>query len=106
MENPIPGQSAEYNDNRISLYVGQNGKCAITKCELEIGQMEAHHKVPRSLCGTDKYDNLLFVTTEVHKLIHATNVETIQYYQQKLGLEEKAIRKVNKLRILAGNCEL
>lgn len=106
LENPIPGQSTEYNDNRISLYVGQNGKCVITKRELEIGQMEAHHKVPRSLGGADKYENLLFITRDVHKLIHATNIVTIQYYQQKLGLEEKAIRKVNKLRILAGNCEL
>ena len=31
MNNPILGQSNEYNDNRISLYVGQGGLCAITK---------------------------------------------------------------------------
>jgi RNA-directed DNA polymerase len=27
MENPVGDKSAEYNDNRISLYVGQQGKC-------------------------------------------------------------------------------
>ena len=31
MEHPIQGQSTELNDNRISLYVAQRGKCAICK---------------------------------------------------------------------------
>ena len=30
MRNPIPYRSAAYNDNRISLYCAQFGKCAIT----------------------------------------------------------------------------
>ena len=30
MCNPIEGRAIEYNDNRVSLYVGQKGKCAIT----------------------------------------------------------------------------
>ena len=31
LENPIPSQSIEYNDNRLSLLVGQNGLCKISK---------------------------------------------------------------------------
>ena len=30
MRNPVKGKSVEYNDNRISLYVAQNGKCAVS----------------------------------------------------------------------------
>jgi hypothetical protein len=48
MNNPIQGQSTEYNDNRISLYVGQRGTCALTKEKLRISDVEVHHKVPRS----------------------------------------------------------
>lgn len=40
MENPIINQSTEYDDNRISLYVGQNGKCGITGKKLELNHME------------------------------------------------------------------
>lgn len=44
MHNPIIERSVEYNDNRISLYVGQKGKCYITGKELNIGNMHCHHK--------------------------------------------------------------
>lgn len=54
LQNPVRGQSIEYNDNRISLYVGQNGLCAITKQPLLIGDMECHHKIPKYRNGTDE----------------------------------------------------
>ncbi|OAA85383.1 group II intron reverse transcriptase/maturase [Clostridium ljungdahlii] len=68
MENPVLGQTTEYNDNRISLYVAQNGKCSITGKILEIGNMECHHKKPKELGGKDEYNNLIFVLKDVHKL--------------------------------------
>ena len=36
MKNPVQNQSLEYNDNRISLYVGQRGRCFITGEKLKI----------------------------------------------------------------------
>lgn len=42
MENPVIGRSIEYNDNRVSLYMGQQGKCAVTAQMLEIGSMHCH----------------------------------------------------------------
>ena len=62
-DNPVKSQTAEYNDNRISLYSGQLGLCAITKLPLEIEEMEVHHKKPRSKGGTDEYKNLIYVNT-------------------------------------------
>lgn len=106
MENPIPSRSIEYNDNRISLYVGQNGICPISGEILEIGNMECHHKIPIKLGGTDEYSNLIFLKTEVHKLIHATEIETINKHLCKLMLKPKGKKQLNKLRILVGNFEI
>lgn len=106
LNNPIPTESIEYNDNRLSLYVGQKGLCAITGKLLEIGDFECHHKKTRENGGKDDYSNLTLVKTDVHKLIHATQPITIDKYKQILQLEDKAIKKINKLRILAGNTEI
>ena len=101
MRNPIPYRSAAYNDNRISLYCAQFGKCAITGEKLEIGNIHCHHKLPKHLDGSDEYKNLVIVSESVHRLIHATNPETIRRYLQKLNLDAKQLRKLNKLRSLA-----
>lgn len=103
LENPVIGQSIEYNDNRISLYVGQNGLCAITKQPLLIGDMECHHKLPKYLNGTDEYKNLIFISSKVHTLIHVTVKETIGKYLNELKLTIEMIEKINKLRSLVGN---
>lgn len=103
MNNPVEGQSMEYNDNRISLYVGQKGLCAITKRPLEIGEMECHHKTPKEQGGNDEYKNLIFVLKDVHKLIHATTVEVINKYLIKLQLDENGLKNLNNLRLKVGN---
>ena len=98
MENPIQGQSVEYNDNRISLFVGQYGKCYITDKPLNPSEMHCHHKKPRALNGTDEYKNLVIIEENIHRLVHATKEETIKEYIQKLNLTTKQLEKVNKLR--------
>ena len=99
-------KSVEYNDNRISLMAGQNGKCAVTGEALNIFNMECHHKKPKYLGGMDEYKNLVWLRTEVHKLIHATDKDTIEKYLHILKLDEKALKKVNSLRLLAENLEI
>lgn len=104
MENPPQNYSVELADNRISLYSAQKGNCYVTGEELNIGYMELHHKKPVHLGGTDKYSNLVWVTYDVHKLIHATESETINKYQNLIKLNADGLDKINKLRKLAGNC--
>ena len=99
-------KSVEYNDNRISLIAGQSGKCGVTGLPLSIGNMECHHKKPKEMGGTDDYQNLVWLKTEVHELIHAVRPETIEKYLRMLNLDSKALKKVNSLRILAGNSEI
>ena len=48
MTHPITDEDVEFNDNRVSLYVGQAGKCGVSGKVLEIGKMEVHHKKPKS----------------------------------------------------------
>lgn len=103
LANPIKSMSTAYNDNRISLYVGQNGCCKITKKMLSPHNMECHHIIPKEFNGSDEYKNLVFVTKHIHKLIHATNVETIEKYVLSLRLNEEEIAKVNKYRKKVGN---
>ncbi|HHO42750.1 MAG TPA: group II intron reverse transcriptase/maturase [Epsilonproteobacteria bacterium] len=98
VENPIQGQSAEYNDNRVSLFVGQYGKCYVTGKPLNINEMHCHHKKPRALGGTDEYKNLVLIEENIHRLVHSTKIETIKEYVTKLGLSTKELEKVNKLR--------
>lgn len=103
MRNPIANATIEYNDNRISLYVAQKGVCAITKEPLALEQIHCHHKTPVSLGGGDEYANLIIVHERVHRLIHATNSETISAILQTLQLKPAQLKKLNKLREQAGN---
>ena len=106
MEYPIQGQSTELNDNRISLYVAQRGKCAICKEPLLLGEMEVHHITPKTSGGKDNYSNLTLVTGDVHKLVHATDPVIICKYLEKLKHCKLNMAKLNKFRLLAGNCKL
>lgn len=96
-------ESTEYNDNRISLICGQQGKCYVTGNPLHIGDMECHHKKPKSKGGTDEYKNLVWLCTNAHKLVHATEKETINKYLERLNLDEKGYKRINTLRKLVGN---
>ena len=104
--NPIQGQSTEYNDNRISLYIGQLGKCFVTNEELTVGNMEVHHAIPKSQGGNDSYNNLIYITKDVHKLIHATQLETINKYLNLISVGKDTIELINGCRKLANNFEI
>ena len=95
--------STELCDNKISLLIAQNGKCGITKRELEPYDMECHHKKPRYLGGNDKYQNLIWLCKDVHTLIHSTVEGTITRLLENLRLDKVEIKKVNILRELVGN---
>lgn len=96
--------STEYSDNRISLYSAQYGKCAVTGLYFQsCDDIHCHHKLPRQYGGTDKYDNLILVLPQVHRLIHATDTSTISKYIELLNLDKKQLAKLNKYRELAKN---
>ena len=103
MRNPIEGASIEYNDNRLSLYAAQHGVCAITKQILSVEEIHCHHKTPKSQGGGDEYANLIILHKDIHRLVHATQRDTISAIMQKVQLKSAELKKLNKLRVQAGN---
>ena len=104
MRQPLRGRSAEYADNRISLFSAQWGKCAVTGMEFQnLNDIHCHHKVPVTLGGTDRYQNLVIVHKDVHRLIHATLPETVTAYLERVKPTQTMLKKINKLRQKAGN---
>lgn len=101
-KNYIKNRSVEYNDNRISRASMCLMKCEITKLELDIDTLHCHHVIPVQYGGDDKYSNLLIVHKDIHKLIHATQNETIEKFIY-LVKSKKSLNKINKLR---GFCKL
>ena len=101
MNNPCGTESIEYNDNRISMYVAQAGKCAVSSVFLEAKQVDCHHKTPKCYGGDDSYQNLIIVSDKIHILIHSSNERTIKKYLGMLKLNKRQMSKLNKLRAQA-----
>ena len=51
MRHPIPTESVRYNDNRVSLYAGQDGKCAITGKKLDVQTCICYRKTNDCTAG-------------------------------------------------------
>ena len=101
MNQKIGSSSIEYYDNRISLYSAQWGKCYVTNKEFSsVDDIHCHHKKAKHRGGTDEYSNLVLVDKDVHKLLHANKLETIEYYLNLLNIKATELRKFNRLRQL------
>jgi group II intron reverse transcriptase/maturase len=96
-------RSIEYNDNRISKYVAQYGKCFVMGEVIGIDRVHCHHVIPLHLGGTDQYSNLVIVDWFIHKLIHMTNLQKIISVLRTLSLNKKQLAKLNLLRSKVGN---
>lgn len=100
MRSRLPNRSVEYMDNRLSVYSMQKGRCAITGIPLQASDVHCHHKTPSHLGGGDDFKNLTIVQRDIHRLIHATNEETIKKYLHYFSLNAMQLRKLNQLRSL------
>lgn len=98
MENPNPEANIEYNDNLLSLYSAQKGKCKICGQELELEEIYCHHIIPKELGGTDEYKNLIIVHTDIHKAIHSTDENEVTKIISNFSLNISQIEKLNKFR--------
>lgn len=98
MRNFIPNRTIEYNDNRISKFIAQYGKCAVTGIELGKHDWHCHHKNPYHLSKDDAYTNLTVLHESVHRLVHLKDSEKIKVLIKALELTNKQIQKINELR--------
>lgn len=103
MRQPLYDRSVEYADNRISHVSAQWGRCAVTGREFtNVSEIHCHHVLPRNQGGDDSYENLVLVSESVHRLIHATQKDTIAKYLCLLSLDKEQLKKLNKFREKVG----
>jgi RNA-directed DNA polymerase len=103
MKNFIPNRTIEYNDNRISKFIAQYGRCAITGVELGKSDWHCHHKNPFHLSRDDSYSNLIVIHEAVHRLVHLKDTDKIKALLQVLKLNKKQKKKLNELRNQCNN---
>jgi RNA-directed DNA polymerase len=102
MRNYIPTRSIENNDNRISKFIAQYGKCAVLGVELEIYEWHCHHIIPYHITKDDRYSNLISVDKndkDIHQLFHLKDIAIIEPLLKTLKLTPKQIDKVKVLRL-------
>lgn len=93
--------TVEFDDNRLSKFVAQNGKCGITKQELSMTEVHCHHKIPWHVSKNDSYDNLIILSRDDHELVHLKDKDTILAKISNLNLTKSQLEKVNELREMA-----
>jgi RNA-directed DNA polymerase len=103
MKKFIPNRTIEYNDNRISKFIAQYGRCAITGFELGTNDWHCHHKNPFHLSKDDRFSNLTVLHEAVHRLVHLKDIEKIKVLLNSFELNKKQKEKVNELRKKCGN---
>jgi group II intron reverse transcriptase/maturase len=92
------GSSVEYEDNQISRYFGQFGKCAISGIELGFDGWQCHRVIPKELGGGDGYQNLILVTGDIYQILNAADLESATEYLASVEPDESMLRKINQLR--------
>ena len=102
MRHPILTESVRYNDNRVSLYAGQDGKCAITGKKLDVQTCICYRKTNDCQKGNDSYQNLLLLSLQGLAIVSSEDMMSVVALVKEYSLNAKVITKVNKLRATAG----
>lgn len=90
-------KSVEFNDNRISVFIAQQGNCYITNRRHSPTDMVCIYK---NITETDrdKYQNLVFVEIPISKAILTESVEQAKMWLMNYGLSSQQKKKLNKMR--------
>ena len=102
MRHPILTESVRYNDNRVSLYAGQDGKCAITGKKLDVQTCICYRKTNDCKKGNDSYQSLLLLSLQGLAIVSSEDMMSVVALVKEYSLNAKVITKVNKLRATAG----
>lgn len=90
-------KSVEFNDNRISVFIAQQGNCYITNRRHSPTDMVCIYK---NITETDrdKYQNFVFVEIPISKAILTESVQQAKMWLMNYGLSSQQKRKLNKIR--------
>lgn len=103
---PLRNESIELNLNRHSLFSQQKGLCGLSALPLEISNFDVHHKLPRTMGGTDTYRNLVLLNKEMHRLVHTSSKDEALKILNKHKLKKRQFERLNHYRDLAGNTDI
>jgi hypothetical protein len=98
--------STEFKDNILSKYSAQKGKCHILGNDINYGKIYGYRKIPLDLGGTDSYNNLVIIDSDILKLLEIKEVIKINEFIPILKINKKNLEKINKLRLLANREEI
>lgn len=93
-----PDEVIDFNDNRISAYVVQQGKCYITGNQLNPCDMKCFRKRPIKRGGTNKHGNIAFVENRVYEALFTRNVGEVKRLMSRYKLDESQWTKFNTIR--------
>ena len=93
-----PDEVIDFNDNRISAYVMQQGNSYITGNKLNPYNMKCFRKKPIKRGGTNRHGNIAFVENEVFEALFERDIEKVQKLLKKYKLDEKQWKKLNYVR--------
>lgn len=90
-------KSVEFNDNRIAVFIAQQGNCYITNRRHSPTDMVCIYK---NITETDrdKYQNLVFVEIPISKAILTESVQQAKMWLMNYGLSSQQKKKLNKIR--------
>lgn len=94
----LASETIEYNDNRISKFISQQGKCNICGEKLAIKELYCHHIKPKEIGGNDRYRNLVILKNEIHTALHTIDFNKIKSIMSKYKLNRNQKERFNKLR--------
>ena len=95
LEYKDPTKSVEFNDNRIAVFIAQQGNCYITNRRHSPTDMVCIYK---NITETDrdKYQNLVFVEIPISKAILTESVQQAKMWLMNYGLSSQQKKKLNK----------
>lgn len=92
-------RTIEFNDNCISRFVAQAGKCGITCAELDLNNTVCRHIIPKDKGGTDKYGNIIIISKEASDIIDGGRkrefIELLNYLKVTGSRRTKCMRMFN-----------
>ena len=90
-------KSVEFNDNRISVFIAQQGNCYITNRRHSPTDMVCiYNNITET--DRDKYQNLVFVEIPISKAILTESVQQAKMWLMNYGLSSQQKKKLNKIR--------
>jgi recombination protein RecT len=100
------GKSVEWNDNRLALFVGQSGKCAVSNKPLYFDDMTILKIDPTRHHDIDHYSNLILVSRQMAYFVRAPLTDLIAHDRWPYELNKRCFMKLNRYRVACGNEEL